>query len=135
ANYEYTRLLKFRYQINNDPNRIYFSERNDLSVSDIPYGESQVQISSTFNAHEYSKPLILAIVRETPWRYTASGIITITLLVAGIFGALVMVSVRLYKKREIKKLSDQANLNKLPLMAYNRPMSPHFVFNVLSNIQ
>jgi hypothetical protein len=134
-NYEYTRLLKFRCQFNNDPNRIYFSDKNDLSLSDIPYGESQVQISSTFNSHEYSKPLLLTILRETPWRYTLGGIICITLFVAGIFSAIVIVSVRLYKKREIRKLSDQANLNKLTLMAYNRTMSPHFVFNVLSNIQ
>jgi hypothetical protein len=134
-NYEYTRLLKFRYEYNTETPRIYFSEKNDFSLTDIPYGESELKISATFNSHEYSPPLILKIHRETPWKNTAAGMIFITLLVVLIFVIIMIVSARLYKKREIKKLFEQANLNKLTLMAYNRTMSPHFVFNVLSNIQ
>lgn len=135
ANFEHSNLLKFKFYLKSNQGFEKIIDGNVFVMGDIPYGESELYVTSTFDSKIFSKPYVLKLNKLKPWYLSKIGIAIITFLLITLLSLIIFVIVKQYKKREIKKLAEQANLNKLTLMAYNRTMSPHFVFNVLSNIQ
>ncbi|MGZ3883240.1 MAG: histidine kinase [Bacteroidia bacterium] len=122
----------FRYKLDNDK-WTYFAG-NEVS-SAVTGGRHSLQISSSFDNINWSEPVIVAVEKEitfaeTPWFYVS--------ITAGALVLIIVISyiwIKQVKKKALRRVQEEQQINLLKHQAMNSLLSPHFIFNSLTSIQ
>lgn len=122
----------FRYKLDNDK-WTYFTS-NEVS-SAVAGGKHSLQISSSFDNINWSEPVVIAVEKEitfaeTPWFYisTSAAILVLIIIISYIW-------IKQVKKKALRRVQEEQQINLLKHQAMNALLSPHFIFNSLTSIQ
>lgn len=138
--------IYFSSPVFNKPNKQFFKytdengkeiqlENKQIQINSIKGGNHLVKISASLDNINWSEPIVIEIQKEISFKETGWIYIIIST------GALIFIIVISYfwvkqvKKKAIKRLSDEQQINLLKHQAMNALLSPHFIFNSLTSIQ
>lgn len=138
--------IYFSSPVFNKPNKQYFKytdetgketflENKQIQINSIKGGKHTYKITASLDKINWSDPVVIEIEKEISFGETAWLYITITA------AALLLISVGSYfwvkrvKKKAIKRLGEEQQINLLKHQAMNALLSPHFIFNSLTSIQ
>jgi ligand-binding sensor domain-containing protein len=138
--------IHFFSPLYNKPNKQTFKSKYDdenwiplngtqVQLTTIAGGKHKIQIISSADGINWSKPSVILLNKEIAFDETRSYLIFIAL------GGIVLVILVSYvwikqvKKKAVKRVAEEQQINLLKHQAMNSLLSPHFIFNSLTSIQ
>lgn len=106
-----------------------------LNIPAMNGGVHKIQIQASTDDINWSNPTIIEFRKEEKFsesRYSTFIIILVAALIASVISYLLIKRV---KKRALKRIADEQQVNMLKHQAMNSLLSPHFIFNSLTSIQ
>lgn len=113
-----------------------FDNTRQAIFPNIPPGRYVLEIEAQLSFDEASRGKtefefrIMPPWWQTWWFYTISGLILLTA-----FWVVLIIRVRKIRKEEVRKLTQEREINELRIKALQAQMNPHFTFNALNSIQ
>lgn len=113
-----------------------FDNTRQAIFPNIPPGRYLLEVEAQLSFDEPSRSKTEFSFRIMPpwwqtwWFYTVSGILLLTA-----FWVVLIVRVRKIRKEEVRKLTQEREINELRIKALQAQMNPHFTFNALNSIQ
>lgn len=128
------------------PNKQYYKYRYDqskwvaldnasLRLTAINGGTHSVSIISSYDNINWSDPVTISIVKETPFNESNWFPLVIMLGSLLAFSAIVFFWIKRIRVKAMRRVKEERQVNLLKHQAMNSLMSPHFIFNSLTSIQ
>lgn len=122
----------YRYQLDNGKPFNFESSPLQLAVTS---GSHLVKITSSSDNINWSEPVVIAIEKEETFTETGGIYFIITLGALLIIILISYIWIKQVKKKALKRIQEEQQINLLKHQAMNSLLSPHFIFNSLTSIQ
>lgn len=125
--------LYYRYSVNSSNS--YYLEKGEINLAEIAYGKTLINLQTSTDQINWSKPLCLTLIKEKPF-FIEQWFLVIAFLII-LFISFVFFNWRLtvIKRKNAKRELLLTELNTLKLRLVNSSTNAHFLSNVLVGIQ
>lgn len=122
----------YKYELDNGKSFSFESSPLQLALNS---GKHQVKISVSSDNINWSDPVIINIEKEQ--KFTETGGVYFIVTIGALF-IIILISyfwIKQVKKKAVKRIQEEQQINLLKHQAMNSLLSPHFIFNSLTSIQ
>ena len=110
-------------------------ENTQVHLTSIEGGLHTLQIMYSYDNINWSKPLVITIKKDIPFKDTIWFVLSIVTIILIISITIAYFWLRRVRIKTTKKVQEERQVNLLKHQAMNSLMSPHFIFNSLTSIQ
>lgn len=123
------------YKYKFDNSRWLSLENTQVHLTSIEGGKHKLEIMCSYDNINWSKPVIIQISKEIPFKQTLWFTITLILISLIFVLSISYLFIKRIKTKATKRVQEDRQVNLLKHQAMNSLMSPHFIFNSLTSIQ
>jgi ligand-binding sensor domain-containing protein len=124
-----------RYKLDNNNWATIADNSMSFNVPPLSGGIHKIQIQASKDNINWSNSTVIEFKKEQKFSESRYSFIIIIFLATIIAVAISYLLIRRVKKRALKRIADEQQVNMLKHQAMNSLLSPHFIFNSLTSIQ
>lgn len=124
-----------RYKLDNGNWSSIADNSMSFNVPPLNGGVHKIQIQASKDNINWSAPTVIELKKEEKFSESKYSYIIIIFLATVIAAGVSYLVIRRVKKRALKRIADEQQINMLKHQAMNSLLSPHFIFNSLTSIQ
>jgi ligand-binding sensor domain-containing protein len=124
-----------RYKLDNNNWSIIADNTMQFNVPPLSGGVHKIQIQASKDNINWSNSTVIEFKKEQKFSESRYSFFVIIFLATVIAVAISYLVIRRVKKRALKRIAEEQQVNLLKHQAMNSLLSPHFIFNSLTSIQ